>query len=148
MPSVLQDWVMELPGREQGTLLTAVRGCDLAPKATLDSMERHLTAYIRWCFMVPPDEREVDYAPGSFYRSTPPPDFRASNLMHYPAHFLTHVMHALEVIAYRHPNKDICKDAYGLYIDIVSGMHLQPETMAQMVQRLSEDRIAKGNVIS
>src|SRR5258706_71297 len=31
--SVLQDWVMALPLREQGTLLTAVRGCDDEPKA-------------------------------------------------------------------------------------------------------------------
>ena len=28
MKSVLQDWVMELPLRFQGTLLTAVRGCE------------------------------------------------------------------------------------------------------------------------
>jgi hypothetical protein len=38
--SVLQDWVTELPLREQGTLLTSVRGCDLTPKYPLDSQER------------------------------------------------------------------------------------------------------------
>ena len=30
--SVLQPWVMALPLRAQGTLLTGFRGCDLAPK--------------------------------------------------------------------------------------------------------------------
>jgi hypothetical protein len=32
MSSVLQDWVQELPLRAQGTLLTGIRGCDVAPK--------------------------------------------------------------------------------------------------------------------
>ena len=30
MTSVLQDWVMKLPLRAQGTILTGIRGCDLA----------------------------------------------------------------------------------------------------------------------
>jgi hypothetical protein len=40
--SVLQDWVCNLPLRMQGTLLTAIRGCDLTPKLPLDSTERNL----------------------------------------------------------------------------------------------------------
>lgn len=38
MRSVLRDWVMELPLREQGTLLTCIRGCDLTPKLPLHSL--------------------------------------------------------------------------------------------------------------
>ena len=152
MTSVLQPWVMELPLREQGTLLTAVRGCDLVPKynddgTPRDSMERRLTAWIRWAFMVPADEREIDI-PGAFYQSRPPEPFKASALMHYPGHWLTHVMHALEVIGYRHPSMQIAVAAHGLYIDFVDSMHLSEESKAKMIRRLSEDRIANGTVVS
>lgn len=57
--SVLQDWVMELPLREQGTLLTIVRGCDLTPKLPLDSIERRLVGALRFAIMIPADPREV-----------------------------------------------------------------------------------------
>lgn len=77
MHSVLQDWVMELPLREQGTLLTCVRGCDNEPKIWTStgvaySPGRRLTAYIRWCFMNPADPREVDSQEGAFMMSMPP----------------------------------------------------------------------------
>ena len=52
MKSVLQNWVMALPLREQGTLLTAVRGCDLTPKFPLDSLERRLVGSIRFTFSI------------------------------------------------------------------------------------------------
>ena len=80
MQSVLQDWVMKLPLREQGTLMTAVRGCDSEPKQWTErgvaySPGRRLTAFIRWAFMVPADIREVDSQEGAFMMSTPPSPF-------------------------------------------------------------------------
>jgi len=73
---------MELPLREQGTLLTAVRGCDDEPKqwtarGIADSPGRRLTAFIRWAFMNPADPREVDI-PGAFFQSVPPVPFKPS----------------------------------------------------------------------
>ena len=158
--SVLQLWAMELPLREQGTLLTAVRGCDDEPKlwsATgfSDSPGRRLTAFIRWCFMNPADPREVD-VPGAFFQSKPPSPFKPSEFGHLPQHWYAHAMHALEIIAYRHPDathpgvsgigiKDVAR---GLYLQMVFNLHLQPEPMDRMMERLSEDRIEKGNVVS
>lgn len=150
--SVLQDWVMELPLREQGTLLTAVRGCDLAPKykadgEVVDTPERRLTAFIRWCFMNPADPREVDI-PGSFFQSHPPQPFKPSALAHYPLHWVSHVMHALEVIGYRHPDISIQPVALSMYFDFVDMLHLKEENREQMIRRLSEDRIETGTVVS
>lgn len=151
--SVLQDWVMELPLREQGTLLTAVRGCDEEPKiwgpdgVVVDTPARRLTAFIRWCFMNPADPREVDI-PGAFFQSTPPAPFHASAFGHLPQHWYAHVMHALEVIAYRHPDGPTQFQAMGLYLAMVHNLHLRPEELEQMVDRLSEDRIASGTVVS
>lgn len=152
MNSVLQDWVMELPLREQGTLLTAVRGCDDEPKlwtstGIAESPGRRLTAFIRWCFMNPADEREVDI-PGAFFQSRPPDPFKPSEFGHLPLHWNTHVMHALEVIGYRHPDPAIATQALDLYFRMARGLHLNPESHSEMYWRLSEDRIANDTVVS
>lgn len=153
MASVLQEWVMELPLREQGTLLTAVRGCDNEPKSwtrtgVAYSPGRRLTAFIRFCFMNPADVREVDYEEGSFFQSQPPTPFKPSEFGHLPQHWYSHVMHGLEVIAYRHPNADLRYKCYELYVAMVENLHLFPEARATMIDRLSEDRVKTGTVVS
>jgi hypothetical protein len=145
--SILQDWVMELPLREQGTLIVATRGCDTAPKFPLDSPERKLVAYIRGTVLVPFDEREVDRESGSFMSRIPPTDFKPSCVGHYPLHWVTHIMHALEVIGYRHPSLEIGGRCHLLYRDFCYSLHLRAESKQEMIVRLSEDRIAKGEVL-
>ncbi len=146
--SVLQDWVMELPLREQGTLLTCVRGCDLVPKFPLDSVVRRLVGSLRHAFLVPADPREVDKAPGCFFISKIPEDWKPSELGHYPQHWLSHVMHSAEVIGWRHPEQEIRCNFRDVYFKIVYSLHLNPETFPQFERRLSEDRIASGEVVS
>jgi hypothetical protein len=153
MPSVLQNWVMDLPLREQGTLLTCVRGCDLEPKSWVStgvaySAGRRLTAFIRHAFMVPADVREVDSQEGAFMMSTPPSPFKPSEFGHLPEHWYAHAMHALEVIGYRHPDTPIAEMALEMYLKMVHNLHLQPETKEQMITRLSEDRLSTGTVVS
>ena len=148
MPSVLQEWVTELPLRAQGTLLTAVRGCDLTPKFPLDGLERRLVGAIRAAFMVPADPREVDAEPGSFFVYDPPLDFRASAVGHYPWHWLSHLVHASEVIAYCHPDPVIRRMWLTVYLRFVHSFHLKPESCAEFLERMSEDRIAAGTVVS
>lgn len=172
--SVLQPWVMELPLREQGTLLTCVRGCDLEPKTwtrtgVAYSPGRRLTAFIRWCFMVPADSREVDSEEGAFMMSKPPgwvkvfsnpvdgvvpyewkqfEKFKPSEFGHLPQHWYSHAMHALEVIGYRHPNLEVRGLAFDLYSRMVHNMHLNIETRHEMSQRLTEDRVENKTVVS
>lgn len=153
MKSVLQDWVMELPLREQGTLLTCVRGCDNEAKqwtttGVAYSPGRRLTAFIRWCFMVPADEREVDSQEGAFMMSKPPHPFKPSEYGHLPQHWYSHAMHALEVIAYRHPDLHTSVTASEMYSTMVHNMHLNIESEMEMIGRLSEDRLLKGTVVS
>ena len=153
MASVLQDWVMDLPLREQGTLLTAVRGCDNEPKiwsrtGVSYSPGRRLTAFIRWCFMVPADPREVNAEEGAFFMSNPPMPFKPSEFGHLPQHWYSHAMHALEVIGYRHPHTPTASVARHYYQVMVKSLHLNIETRDEMIERLSEDRIASGTVVS
>lgn len=147
MTSVLQDWVMELPLREQGTLLTGVRGCDLTPKLPLYSTERQLVGHLRWCFMNPADPREVGIV-GAFFQPTPPAGWLPSELGHLPLHWVTHIMHCYEVVGYRHPVFHVALDAEAIYRSLVRSLHLYPESRDQMIERLSEDRIASGEVVS
>ncbi len=151
--SVLQNWVMELPLREQGTLLTAVRGCDSEPKSWTKtgvaySQGRRLTAFIRFCFMNPADPREVSREEGAFFMRDPPSPFKPSEFGHLPQHWYSHAMHALEIIGYRHPDGKIAEQAEVLYRRMVDNMHLNPETADEMIERLSEDRILLGTVVS
>lgn len=153
MKSVLQSWVMELPLRFQGTLLTAVRGCDDEPKTWIRtgvaySPARRLTAFIRWCFMNPADPREVDREEGAFFMSTPPDLFKPSEFGHLPQHWYSHAMHGLEVIAYNHPSEAVRGTTFGLYEAMVHNMHLNVEQYSQQWVRLTEDRIEKGTVVS
>ena len=144
---------MELPLRFQGTLLTAVRGCDEEPKTWTStgvafSQGRRLTAFIRFCFMVPADVREVDREEGAFFMSSPPFPFKPSQFGYLPQHWYSHVMHALEVIGYYHPNPRIANEAFNLYERMVHNLHLNCETLEQQKNRLTEDRIALGTVVS
>jgi len=148
MTSVLQNWVVELPIREQGTLLTAVRGCDLTEKLPLDSVERQLVASIRCAFMNPADPREVDSEPGCFFQTEPPLGWKPSIFGHYPLHWFSHVMHACEVIGYRHPDGHRGMLFCMIYWHMARSLRLEPETRTRMINRLSEDRIAAETVVS
>jgi hypothetical protein len=153
MTSVLQEWVASLPLREQGVLLTTVRGCDVAPKqldpaAIAANVERHLVSYLRWCFLNPADPREVDAEPGCWFRSEPPRQWRPSQLMHYPLHWYAHLMHGFQVIKVRHPDPNVRVDAKIIYERLAHALHLDPEPDDIMTERLSEDRLAKGSVVS
>lgn len=140
MPSVLQDWVAELPLREQATLLTAVRGCDVEPKEVLTSsaspsQARRLVAWVRWCFMVPDQPREVENN-NSFMSRFEPIPFFPEMFGHLPQHWYAHIMHALEIIGYRHPDVPTRTTATELYRDMVRNLHLNHETAYQMEKRL------------
>lgn len=153
MASVLQVWVESLPLRFQGTLLTAVRGCDDEPKqwsrtGVSYSPGRRLTAFIRWCFMVPADPREVDSEEGAFMMSSPPEPFKPSQFGHLPQHWYAHVMYALEIIGSHHPDLKVRETALRMYYKMARNLHLNVETLEQQWLRLTEDRIASGEIVS
>lgn len=145
--SVLQDWVMRLPLREQGTILTNIRGCDLVPKLPLTSTARQLTGFFRYLVMNPADPREVGIE-GAFFQNRLTLDWRASELGHYPQHWYSHVMHAYEVVGYRHPDTELRGTAFQVYRKLAESMHLPIESKEDMIRRLSEDRIKTGTVVS
>lgn len=146
---MLRDWVQELPLREQGVLLSGMRGCDLTPKVPLDSSERQLVAYLRYVVCHPNDESEVGAAVGAYMQHYPPEDWTPSEFGHYPQHWYAHIMHAYQVVAYRHPDSEtrvLAEDIYGRF---VHSLHLELESFETMAARLSEERsVELGNLVS
>jgi hypothetical protein len=57
-------------------------------------------------------------------------------------------MHCFEVVAYRCPDENTATFAQEIYLRLVRNLHLNPESRDEMIERLSEDRIALGNVVS
>lgn len=149
MPSMLRDWVQELPLREQGVLLSGMRGCDLTPKRPLDAPERQLVAYLRYVVCHPNAESEVSAAPGAYMQHHPPKEWTPSEFGHYPQHWYAHIMHAFQVVGGRHPDAAVRQTAHTIYLRFVHSLHLEPESFGTMVARLSEERsVELGNLVS
>lgn len=147
--SMLRNWVQALPLREQGVLLSGMRGCDLTPKVPLDSPERQLVSYLRYVVCVPHDESEVGGAPGAYMQHDPPETWTPSEFGHYPQHWYAHIMHAFQVVGYRHPDQRTRDCAEVIYRRFVHSLHLRPESFDTMVARLAEERsVELGNLVS
>jgi hypothetical protein len=140
MPSVLQDWVQQLGLRHQGSLLTAVRGCDVVEKL-------HPTKALARCFreaILNPhcgDARKaatfiekVDY--DELERRME--NFR-KNYEQLPLHYVMHVLHAAEIVAYKHPSAEVRQSWSWFYHRTVRSLHLNPETEEQLDARLNAD---------
>lgn len=80
--------------------------------------------------------------------SSPPIPFKPSEFGHLPEHWYAHVMHALEVVAYYHPDETVGRKAEVCYYKMVTNLHLRPESQEDMIKRFMEDRIATGNIVS
>jgi hypothetical protein len=138
--SILQDWVTGLGLRHQGVLLTAVRGCDTAPK---DDPSKLLTRCIRaellnaHCgdaakaatFIERVDWATLNDRFAAFRRS----------LDHYPHHYVMHVVHAIEIIGYKHPDPSTRNRWHYYYLSLARGLHVNPETEAELDERLNAD---------
>lgn len=139
--SILRPWATDLPLRHQGVLLAAIRGCDGAPK---ENSAKPIVRALRYAFLNAFDKREVN-RPASFMAT----HFTDNDLVaflkdwdHYPIHFIQHLMHACQVIGYKHPDHDARAAFHGAYRRMVHKLHLNPEFEAEMDARLTEDRIA------
>lgn len=56
-----------------------------------------------------------------------------------PLHAAHHIILALEVIAFEHPESDIAEEAATFYYDAVNAQHLNPERRTQYEQRMADN---------
>lgn len=144
---VMRQWTTLLPLRHQGVLTSALRDCDGAPK---DDLSKGLTKMIRRAILNPADARETKFAGGFFGFDAAVLKVQLIEFIHskdqYPLHYVTHLMHACEVIAYKHHDVRFRVFFHMAYSALVHGFHLHPETEKEMDNRLTFDRVAAGTV--
>lgn len=57
-----------------------------------------------------------------------------------PHHFQMHLMHAIEILGYKHPDQRVRAWWFKVYVRLVSDLHLHPETEEEMDGRLGDNR--------
>lgn len=159
--SVLQEWVHGISFMQQTVLLTAVRGPDGLPKYGGAKM---LLRWYRRCILIssldgcvldnPYDDRggsfmgpsyEGQYLANAVGKSW---QVRMNDIVSdylreldaIPHHFQLHLMHAVEIVGYKHPDHKIRAWFRSLYERLVHDMHLFPETEEQLDARLNDTR--------
>jgi len=136
--SVLQDWVMMLPLRHQGVLISAVRGCDTAVRHDASKMfARCLRAAILHAAVERPTSF-IDFVSDDVLRERM--DVYLNNWDHYPQHYNMHVVHAAAIIAYYGPTTTVHTHAWGdFYKAACRKLHLKPESIHELEERLCAD---------
>lgn len=162
-----QPWVHTISYMQQSVLLGIVRGPDNTPKY---HPVKPVLRFYRRCLLVsaldgeiltnPYDPRggsftgpsfEID--PGALAEMAADPDgwvwelpmnklvdkfMQTTDEM--PVHFLTHMMHAVEIMGYKHGNPRIRQFWKTQYERLVAAWHLFPETEEQLDRRLGDNR--------
>lgn len=165
--NVVQSWVADLPLMQQSVLLTAIRGPDGVRKY---SPVKYLLRWFRRCVLLSAIDRRVLTEPfsdagGSFtgpsfklscddtylseaaggdYDWRPQMDSIVGEYLQevdaIPHHFQMHLLHAVEILGYKHPHRFIRNWWRGVYLRLVASLHLQPEPEADLDQRLGDSR--------
>jgi hypothetical protein len=152
--TVMLPWTENLSYMMQSVLITACRGPDGITKY---HPAKVLLRYLRRSFLYSAFDRKELVSPyekggGSF---TGPcyildPDTKEPSvteaLTQYldrvdeiPLHFHFHLMHAAEILGYKHPNSETRMWWYSCYIRLVEAAHLNPERVEQLDQRLGDN---------
>jgi hypothetical protein len=147
MKSVIQDWLSEIPLRQQGVVILALRGPDGTRK---ESASKPIIRSLRACVMnsgregVPMkhgakfegdafmrmdlicNEKAWDETIHSFY----------SSIDEYNIHFLQHLLHAAAVLGFNYPVPVLRERWLKFYHVGVHKLHMKPETECEFVYRL------------
>lgn len=154
---VLQDWVTDLNYMQQTVLLSALRGPDGVTKF---SPTKFILRWHRRCVLIPALDGCVLDSPfdprGGSYTGPCPADVVGrhgdwessmngivesclKNIDAMPHHFHTHLMHAIQILGYKHSDDRIRRWWHKTYLKFVDDMHLHPETEQEMDERLNDD---------
>lgn len=145
---VMQPWTHSITSMMQSVLITAVRGPDGLHK------EHPAKLVLRWyrrCILMSAFEGRVLSDPhesggGSFTGPLPDgktPEECANDYLRcvdeVPHHFHMHLMHAAEIVGYKHPDPSTRTYWRWFYETAVMDAHLYPEPEAEMDKRLGDD---------
>lgn len=136
--SVVQMWLGQyLTFKMQAVVLSALRGCDGKPK---EDPSKPITRAFRGSILLPATQE--GFRDGTFMSQIPEQRFIdkfLSDLDHYPVHWLTHFMHACEIVGYFHPQPSLRDFWLHLYMRICNALHVPHESLGDVCERLSDD---------
>lgn len=137
MKSVLQDWVMYLGLRMQGVLLSGMRGCDTVSKHHPTKLiTRGLRADCLNSFAGDASKARSYIKPISHEEFIDLLPLVLDSLDELPSHYLSHFMHAVQIVAFWHPLIER-RDVWNvLYLRICKRLHVHPESPADVSKRL------------
>lgn len=135
MPSVVQEWVGNLPLKLQTAMLCAIRGCDGVPR---EDAVKTIARGIRKMILLPSRPRVIE---SGGFMSFDLKDMKecveiiCGDLAKYPTHYTHHLYLACEVLGYFHPVADVRKEFLNAYTSMVKELNLWPETKDQLIER-------------
>lgn len=130
--SVLQNWVVELPIRMQSTLILGLRGPDTHACPNI----KKITRWLRGLTFKPGNPANCKEFMGEMPDRILEKSPCAKELEFCSQHYYSHLMHSLEVVAYRYPMRENATTAYYLFKDMCSLFHLPIEPLAEFEERL------------
>lgn len=138
--SVLQDWLVRLPIRMQSTLILGLRGPDTHAAPGIKT----ITRWLRGLAFKPGNPDNVKEFMHSVPNEIVEKGTTARELEFCTQHFYSHLMHAIEVIAYKHPNVEVAKIALDRYRAMCAAFHLPNESSEEFEDRLGHRKWPGG----
>lgn len=147
--SVIQPWTHELSFMQQSVLIASVRGPDGIRK---DHPVKVLCRWLRRSFLLSAFDKRALLNPyekggGSFTgpcKTEEVRDLEHAKELYFrsvdelPHHFQLHLMHAAEILGYKHPDRLVRDWWHTFYLEAVNDMHLFPESEELMDKRLGD----------
>ena len=131
---VIKEWAWTLSWKQQATVLSALRGCDMADK---EDPAKPFCRRLRGAVL---ESGGADDNPEFMASEVDIEDilYFTKRIDRYPVHFLLHLIHAAEVIGFNHPDEEERAFWFAFYNNMVQAFHMYPETKEQNDFRLRD----------
>lgn len=145
MPSVLQEWVHDVPFMQQSVLMSAMRNADMVEKG---HPSKDLVRWYRRCVVLSAFDRKAlldpsDPGGGSYTGPTPDIEKAADDFLRardgMSLHYYAHAMHAFQIVGVNHPEPWIAAFWRRVYFRMAHALHLYPEPDEELEKRLSDN---------
>ena len=136
--SVVQDWLAEkCTWKMQTVLLTSFRGCDGVHKHDLS---KPFTRLMRASILKNADKTTTFFLNDcDFGVLNQQMNVFLDDIDHYPMHCFFHLLHAAEILSYKHYDPEIKKFWGDFYQSCIHALHVNPETEEQLDERLKDN---------
>lgn len=125
---VLQSWMGELPWKQQSVIISSMRGPDLSRPVAVKKLNR-------WLRNVTQNNADPST---EYMKEIILPDIEdlKEELGYCTMHYFTHLLHALEIIGYKHPDRLIGDTAKNYYLGLVDFCSSQPRDKRAIRQKI------------